>query len=294
MLPPNRWVVAEQMMERAIDVGGSAVGVRVRQPSRKAGGVIRVKCDRGVTEVERKLVRDGVRRMLRLNETAESIADFHRVDPRWRKTGEGRLYRSPTLFEDVIKTVTNCNVTWPGTIRMNRRLCDVFGAKSASGIRAFPTAAKLARTRPGTLRARCSLGYRDQRTVDLAKMFVRGEIEVDLIEDRGTPDDEVFAYLKTLPGIGPFAAGNIMMLLGRYSRMAIDTESYRHGRTVLGMEGTPRELHKQVAAHFEKFGEHKFRSYWFELWKWYETKRGPAELWDRDAVGDSLTASQFD
>ena len=37
------------------------------------------------------------------------------------------------------------------------------------------------------------------------------------------PDDEVGAGCSTLPGVGPYAAAHIMMLLGRYSRLILDS-----------------------------------------------------------------------
>ena len=37
------------------------------------------------------------------------------------------------------------------------------------------------------------------------------------------PDDELAAQLLALPGVGPYAAAHIMMLLGRYSRLILDS-----------------------------------------------------------------------
>jgi len=84
-----------------------------------------------------------------------------------------------------------------------------------------------------------------------------------------------------------------MQLLGRYSRVAIDTESVRHGKAVLGMTGTDRQIEKDVRAHYEGFGAHKFRSYWFELWDFYEDKRGKAWTWDPETTGKTFTAAQL-
>jgi 3-methyladenine DNA glycosylase/8-oxoguanine DNA glycosylase len=129
--------------------------------------------------------------------------------------------------------------------------------------------------------------------IALAKMFRAGEIDEAWLSDPETTDDNVFAFLLTLPGIGPYAAGNIMQLLGRYSRLALDTESVRHGRVVLGMEGEGQAMMKRLAAHYEPFGAHKFRSYWFELWSYYESKRGPAHTWDRETTGRTFTAAML-
>ena len=118
-----------------------------------------------------------------------------------------------------------------------------------------------------------------KRLIELAKMAVSGEIDAAWFEDPTTSDDEVHAALLTLPGIGPYAAGNMMQLLGRYGFLAVDTETIRHGRESLGFEGSDRAVEKQVRAHYDAFGAHKFRSYWFELWTEHEQAQGPAWTW---------------
>lgn len=297
LLAPNHWDVASQSLTRALHLRGGPVACVVRQATPRGeraaapGGALRITADRALDAGDRAELRGCLSRMLRLDESAEDLAGFFAADARWRDAGRGRLFRSPTLFEDVVKTVTSCNVAWPSTIGMNRRMCEVLGARTPSGLRCFPTAEKIARTRAGTLRARCGVGYRDQRLIDLARLFVRGEIDEAWLTSGATSDDEVFRLLLTLPGIGPYAAGNIMQLLGRYSRLALDSESVRHARTVLGMEGEERALMKRLAEHYAPFGAHRFRSYWFELWAFYEAKRGPAHLWDRETTGKTFTAA---
>lgn len=288
LLAPNHWDVDKQRMLRVLEFESSPSLCTIDQQTDR----IRARFDRSLDRTEQSSARSQITRMLCLNTTASEIKAFHKVDPRWKKSGVGRLVRSPTLFEDVIKTVTSCNVTWPSTVNMNRRLCEVCGRKSASGVPGFPTAKKLARTRIGTLRGRCRVGYRDQRIIDLAKLFAKKHINEPWLQHEGT-DDEVFKFLITLPGIGPYAAGNIMQLMGRYSRLALDTESIRHAKKVLGMSGTDTQLMKKLKAHYEPFGEHKFRSYWFELWDFYQSKAGPATTWRRDATASMFTAANL-
>ena len=298
LLAPNLWDVESQTLTRPLDLDDGPATVTIAQRD-GAGSALRAGFDRALGAAERRTAKAQITRMLRLDEDQSVARAFHRVDRRWKKSGRSRLFRSPTMFEDVLKTVTSCNVTWSSTVHMNRRLCDVLGrASTKSAPRSFPTAHKLSRTRPGTLRGRCRVGYRDQRMVDLAKLFrPRGlrppECDPAWFEDPGNDDGAVYERLLGLPGIGPYGAANIMQLLGRYSKIALDTESVRHGKAVLGFAGTDRQITKKVKEHYEKFGEHKFRSYWFELWRYYEAKRGPAHLWSRDDVAASFTASQF-
>ena len=304
VLAPNHWDPDRHAFHRVLDLDEGPTRLAITQADRP-GSDLRAVADRALTRAEANDARRRIARMLRLDEDAASIAAFHKLDRRWKKTGRGRLMRSPTLFEDVVKTVTSCNVQWPATVHMNERLCTVLGKRVRSARRAdvlpthsFPSPIRMARTRPETLRARCRVGYRDKRLVELAALFApRGrtppEIDQAWLEDPATSDDDVHALLVGLPGIGPYAAANIMQLLGRYARLPLDTESVRHGRAVLGFEGTDAQVMRQVASHFEPFGSQGFRSYWFEMWSFYEAKAGPAHTWDRQRTAKSFTASQL-
>ena len=96
-----------------------------------------------------------------------------------------------------------------------------------------------------------------------------------------------------LPGIGPYAASNILQLLGRYGHLPLDTESVRHGKTLLGFKGSSKAIMKKVNTHFAPFKEQAFRSYWFEMWTFYEAKRGEATTWDREKTASTFTAAKL-
>jgi len=282
LLAPNRWEPRLEVLRRPLQLPNGTAEVIIGQPEGR-GRPLLVKSDRSLDRRDRAEAERQIRRMLRLD---EAIAPFHRADPRWKRSGRGRIFRSPTFFEDLVKTVTSCNVTWPSTIVMNRRLCEVIHP-------AFPSAAQMARRRPATLRAQCRVGYRDGRLVQLAKLVASRAVDPEWFEDSAKDDETIYKALLELPGIGPYAAANVMQLLGRYSRLAIDTESVRHGRTVLGLKGSSRQVEKAVRAHFEPFGDQRFRSYWFELWTYYEKRHGPAWTWERDSTGKLFTAAEL-
>lgn len=305
LLAPNVWEPESATLTRAFELSGGPAVLRISQrgvPRARAGAIagarthwsamrgndLCVRCSRGLSRSEQGDVRAQITRMLRLDEDEREISAFHRVDARWKREGRGRLFRSPTLFEDIIKTVTSCNVQWPSTVHMNLRLCEVLGRGGA-----FPSPVRLARARAATLRARCRVGYRDARIIELARLHARGEIDEAWLSSARTRDDDVFLFLKTLPGIGPYAAANIMQLLGRYARLPLDTESVRHGRVVLGFEGSDAQVMRQVHEHFAPFGDQAFRSYWFELWAFYERKAGPSEGWKPKEVARAFTASSL-
>ncbi|XP_062176327.1 uncharacterized protein LOC133881410 isoform X4 [Alnus glutinosa] len=72
-----------------------------------------------------------VSRMLRLSETEERAArEFRKMctngadaDGSFGGTGSGRVFRSPTLFEDMVKCILLCNCQWSRTLSMARALC---------------------------------------------------------------------------------------------------------------------------------------------------------------------------
>lgn len=292
LLAPNRWSVDARALSRGLNLGKEVAGIVITQPGGK-GKPLKIRVDRALAPALRKQAEAQIRRMLRLDEDEAHVRAFHKVDPRWKRSGRARLFRSPSLFEDVLKTVTSCNVTWPGTVQMNRRLCEVIGKRTPSGLLTFPTASALARARPQTLRSQCRVGYRDLRIIELARLFATHAPEVRTIEDPLTPDDVLHETLLSLPGVGPYAAANIMQLLGRYSRLPLDTESVRHGRSVLGYAGNSKQVMKRVHEHFAPFESHAFRSYWFEMWVHYEKLQGPAHTWERDTTGTMFTAAQL-
>lgn len=285
LLAPNRWDPGTQTLATTLELDEGPASVVLAQGD---PGTVRARFDRALTRAEQRTARAQIARMLRLNESEADIAAFHAADPRWVFSGRGRMLRSPTLFQDIVRTVTSCNVTWPGTVAMNARLCEVLGRAGA-----FPTPAKLARTRPGTLRGRCRVGYRDTRLIELARLFTCGRIDEPWLEDPAVDDEAVRKYLITLPGVGTYAAGNIMMLLGRYSTLAIDTESVRHGRDTLGLPGTDTEIIRALRAHYDRFGAHRFRSYWFEMWVDYESRHGPSWEWEPKHTANAFTAAKL-
>lgn len=306
LLWPNYWDPRSGVFSRVLNLAGGPARVMISQGERargvpregagsfegvEPGTALACLFDRALNAGEKSEAKRQIARMLRLDEDAAHVAAFHEVDPRWKKSGRARLFRSPSFFEDVLKTVTSCNVTWPGTLSMNRRLCEVVGRGGG-----FPEARILARQRPALLRSRCRVGYRDARIVELARLFVAGKkggVDTEWFEDPATSDEAIHKALIDLPGIGPYAAANIMQLLGRYSRLPLDTESVRHGRTVLGFKGSSAQVMKRVHAHFAPFGENTFRSYWFEMWDHYEKKAGPAHAWERDTTGRVFTAANM-
>src|SRR5215211_3301870 len=121
---------------------GRPLAVRVRE-----SGNGRVRVTAQATSKTRQLAAlDGVRHVLRLDEDLSAfyeqlVAD---EDLSWASMGAGRMMRSQTVFEDVVKTICTTNCAWSGTVRMVTGLVQGLGEAAEGGGHAFPIPAAMA------------------------------------------------------------------------------------------------------------------------------------------------------
>jgi 3-methyladenine DNA glycosylase/8-oxoguanine DNA glycosylase len=69
-------------------------------------------------------------------------------------------------------------------------------------------------------------GYRGAYLLQLARSIHHGDLDLEAFATATAeelPDEELEARLLALPGVGPYAAAHIMMTLGRYHRLILDS-----------------------------------------------------------------------
>ena len=149
-----------------------------------------------LSQNEQSEVAAAVGRMLRVGEDfSEVYALCEKRGGRGGKltAGLGRLLRSPTVFEDVVKTICTTNIQWGGTKRMVEGLVHTLGERYAGdpALRAFPTAEAMAAAPPETFTASVRLGYRGDYVHTLAKRVAAGETDLEALRDSGIPTPEL-------------------------------------------------------------------------------------------------------
>jgi 3-methyladenine DNA glycosylase/8-oxoguanine DNA glycosylase len=178
----------------------------------------------------------------------------------------GRILRSATLFEDIVKTILTTNTVWRSTVRMNRLLVEQYGEPipGDSQRRAFPTPERLVEIGPETLRSSTGMGYRAPYVWELALKVASGDLDLESLKNSVLPTPELRKELMKIKGVGSYAAGNLLMLLGRYDFIPVDSwalklvsHEWHSGKPV-----KPRD----VEAAFAGWGEFKGLAYWF--WDW--------------------------
>jgi N-glycosylase/DNA lyase len=227
-LPPAEVDEEARTIEITLPVDKGARSVRISEGARG-----RAKLDvlgrAGPRQVER--LTEAVRHILRLDEDLSEFYALAANDPElaWVATGAGRMVRSATVFEEVVKTVCTTNCTWSATERMVGALVEHLGipaptapAEGPTG-RTFPTPAAMAETPEAWYRDVARAGYRGAYLRTLAAEVASENLDLEELNADDLPDDEVERRLLALPGVGPYAAAHVMTLIGRYSRLILDS-----------------------------------------------------------------------
>jgi len=221
-----------------------------------------------LSDRERDEVARRVRRMLRLDEDFTGFWRLCRRHGRRRVAQRrlGRMLRSPSVFEDLVKVMLTVNTTWPRTVTMVATLVAALGEPGPDGARTFPDPKAVAAAGEDVLRGRLRFGYRSAGVAELARRVVSGEVDLEGLLDPELPEDEVRRRLLGLRGVGPYAAASVMALLGRYGRVPVDSELQRHlaDRLPAGERLTP----VRAAALYESWGPWRYLGYWAELCGW--------------------------
>jgi 3-methyladenine DNA glycosylase/8-oxoguanine DNA glycosylase len=231
---------------------------------------LRVDSTELLTDVEQIEMNQTITWMLDLEQDFTEFYALARQEPKLAKMVDrqaGRVLRSPTLFEDVIRTILTTNTLWKHTLRMCRELTTRYGETlpCEPELHAFPTPARLAQVDEPTLREECRMGYRAPYVNELAQRAASGELDLEALKTSALPTIELRKELMGIKGVGGYAAANLLMLLGRYDYVPVDSWALK----VVSNEffGGEKVAPKQVLSTFERWGKWQGLVYWF--WDWF-------------------------
>ncbi len=262
-LAPHAYDATSRTLTTALDVDGpvdvtlGGDGDALTVTARAGARIGRARADR-ITAV--------LRRMLRLD---DDLTAFHRLcgdlaHLRWAaRLGAGRLLRSATVFEDLMKLLFTTNCSWAATEKMAERLVAGIGAVTPSGRRAFPVAAVCATQSESFWRDEVRVGYRASSCHALSEAFASGVLSCATFDDPSLPTDEVRRRLLAIRGFGPYAAGQALRLLGRYDDLALDSWCRARLAQLRGRRKPPADA--TIAREYDHFGAWRGLVLWTEL-----------------------------
>lgn len=212
-----------------------------------------------------------VRHILAMDEDLSEFYALVTEDPdlSWVARGAARMIRSPTVFEEVVRIICTTNCSWALTTRMITALVERLGERAAGAPqdgwhgRTFPTPEAMDTADSLFYRDVVRSGYRGPYLRALARSVVEGAVDLEALA-RSTPeelsDDEVEARLLALPGVGPYAAAHVMLLLGRYSRLILDSWT-RPKYARLRRSGRPVS-DAGILRRFRRYGRYAGLAFW--------------------------------
>ena len=215
------------------------------------------------------VIAEAVRYMLRLDADLSGFYEAARDDPElsWTAAGAGRMLRSPTVFEDVVKTICTTNCTWSATVRMVTALVSELGLEAPGGGHTFPTPQAMASAGEKFYKDVVRAGYRGPYLRSLASDAAAGTLDLEALNDPELPDDEVAARLLALPGCGPYATAHMMMLLGRYSRLILDSWTRPTYASLRGRKASDKTIERR----FRPYRDYAGLAFWLYLTRdWVE------------------------
>jgi 3-methyladenine DNA glycosylase/8-oxoguanine DNA glycosylase len=266
-LLPLVWDQESAVLFRTEQLGESVVELEFRQAE---GGTIEltvISAEALSAGGEQQLV-TRARWMLALDQDLDEFYELCRNEPRLAHVpaeGRGRILRSSSVFEDAVKCICTTNTTWGQTKGMVRRLVETLGTPSPiSGRRAFPRPHTIAAAGEGLLKEKVRLGYRAPYVHQLAKRAIDGSVDLEALRFSTQSTGELRSELLQLKGIGPYAAATMLVLLGRYDYIGVDSWAKKlvstrfHGGRPVG--------DREIQAAFERFGKWRALAYWFYHW----------------------------
>jgi N-glycosylase/DNA lyase len=175
----------------------------------------------------------------------------------------GRLLRSPTVWEDLVKTICTTNCSWPLTKIMTTNLVEKLGETASDGRKAFPTPEAMAVQNADFYRNEIRAGYRSPYLVELAESVASGRLDVESWLRSDLPTPQLKKELKKVKGVGDYAAENLLKLLGRFDGLALDSwlrgkfyETHNNGRTCND---------KKIEKFYSKYGDWKGLAIWCDM-----------------------------
>lgn len=213
-----------------------------------------------------------VRHMLRLDDdmklfylTMKSHPEFAWVSDQ----GAGRMLRSPTVFEDLVKMICTTNCSWALTEKMVTGLVENLGRKSTGGHRTFPTPEAMALMPEKFYVNEVRAGYRAGYLKELADRVASGSLNIENWLTSELSTTELLKEMKGVKGVGDYAAENVLKLIGRYDGLALD--SWVRSKFGAVRNNGRKASDKKIARYYAGFKEWRGLALWCDMTRdWME------------------------
>lgn len=235
-------------------------------------GHVRVTASRSLTKSDVTKVTRDARHILRLDDDLQPFYVTTGEDPEFSWIGiqgAGRMLRSPTVFEDLVKMICTTNCSWALTVKMVTGLVENLGRESDDGRKSFPAAEAMAAMPLKFFVDQVRAGYRAAYLKELAERVAAGELNVEQWLTSPLSTAELIKELKGVKGVGNYAAENLLKLLGRYDGLALD--SWTRAKFFQVRNKGRKANDKKIERYYSRFNEWRGLALWCDMTRdWLE------------------------
>lgn len=223
---------------------------------------IRVRADCDLRPQQHVQVKRSVRHMLSLDFPLDDFATMCQARKatallRLARQGWGRMFRSPTFWEDAVKTLCTTNASWGYTQKMCTGLCAVLGRRTRSGLNTMPLPKDILAAGERVLIEDVGMGYRSRSLTKLAERAASGAVPW-LFDVTKRPDaDTAEREIQSWHGFGKYATRHLLVLMGFHEYLPIDREVGNH----LGIRKPGDKGSDLDSDHFDEWGRFRFTAY---------------------------------
>jgi 3-methyladenine DNA glycosylase/8-oxoguanine DNA glycosylase len=270
-LAPNKWIAENEVFERTEQLLNGEVVLLETRELKNAGNthlVVSVQSKHDLTTEELSEIETKVRHMLRLD---EDYSDLYKLaaakDIFFQKmnSGFGPMLRSPTVFEDIIKTICTTNIQWAGTKRMVNEIVIYFGQNfnRERNQFCFPSPRDIVKIPVDVFRKKTNLGYRTDYIYEFARQVAEGKLDPQHFLSPELKTADLKKMLLSIKGIGPYAAATMLNLLSHYDDLPVDSvfrdfisKKYFKNKKITD---------KKAMTIYKGWGKWKSLAYWYDL-----------------------------
>jgi len=271
----------------------------VEEPAKSSSGIrLRVTIEGPTSDGIVAQIQDRLRATLSLDRDLTEFYALCTEHPRLAvipRIAGGRLLRSPSMTENILKALCSTNVNWTQAVKMINRIGQLGPiVPHFRNLTAWPTPREILRAGETYLSQVCRLGYRVPAILEFCADVCDGRFDPESLitqaADPATSSDDLLAQLRSIQGIGPSSAHYLLGFLGRHDRLSIDTATVAHVAAT-HTEGRKPTL-QQIERIYAPYGRWKNLVYWCENWLTWETAKQIVREADSNPRTDRSRRSQ--
>jgi 3-methyladenine DNA glycosylase/8-oxoguanine DNA glycosylase len=253
-LEPFKWDNDKEILYTIVSLDSTAYKLSIKESSQN---LIINTAEVISSQVKNKLI-NVIRRILSFDEDIYGLEQLcrERKEQGYLELiyqGWGRIMKSPSAWEDAVKTICTTNASWSFTKQMCSNLCFYLGNN-----RSFPEPIAVFNSSEKFLKETIKLGYRSLYVHNLASEIFMNQLNLDNYSVHICEQKTAEKKIKAIKGLGPYGVNHMLALLGWNEYLPIDREVMKFLNI---KQKKPNDKCPWRTEHYNDWGKYRFIIY---------------------------------